>query len=124
MSESPMSYDVISAFIDNEPFDPQALANALGDPNGRDLLIDFIALRLVVAADVTEDLRPTRVATRTLRRILAAAAILLALGGGYAAGHRMALGTSRVTASDAAPPPTRVIELRPGIEWHQTSGGH
>jgi hypothetical protein len=119
-----MSHDVISAFIDNEPFDPLALANALADPNGRDLLMDLIALRLVVAADLTDDVRPTRTATSTRWRILAAAAILLALGGGYAAGHRTASAGSRVAASDAAPAPTRVIDLRPGIEWHQTGGGH
>jgi hypothetical protein len=119
-----MSHDVISAFIDNEPFDPQALASALADPNGRDLLIDFIALRLVVAADLTDDVRPKKAGPRTLWRMLAAAAILLALGGGYAAGLRMATGRTRVAASDVAPAPTRVIELRPGIEWHQTGGGH
>lgn len=119
-----MSHDVISAFIDNEPFDPLALATALADPSGRDLLIDFIALRLVVAADLTDDVRPKGAAPRARLRMLAAAAIFLALGGGYAAGLRMASGSRRVAASEVAPAPTRVIELRPGIEWHQTGGGH
>jgi hypothetical protein len=119
-----MNHEEISAFIDNEPFDPQALAGALSDPNGRDLLIDLIALRLVVAADVADDERPKGAAPRTRWRILTAAAILLALGGGYATGHRTASAGSRSAASDAAPAPTRVIDLRPGIEWHQSLGGH
>src|SRR5258705_10410622 len=39
------NHEVISAFLDDEPFEPQALADALADPAGRGLLIDFVFLR-------------------------------------------------------------------------------
>ena len=41
----PDSHDVISAFLDDEPFDAAELAAALADRAGRTLLIDLIALR-------------------------------------------------------------------------------
>ena len=47
------SHDVISAFLDDEPFDANELANALSEPGGRELLLDFIALRHIVHADGT-----------------------------------------------------------------------
>ena len=40
--------DVISAFLDNEPFDAAALGRALADPQGRELLLDLVALRALV----------------------------------------------------------------------------
>ena len=42
------THAVISAFLDDEPFDPVALADALSDPAGRALLIDLLALRHIV----------------------------------------------------------------------------
>ena len=35
-------HEVISAFIDDEPFEPRELARALADPSGRILLIDLV----------------------------------------------------------------------------------
>ena len=96
--------DVISAFLDNEPFDPAALGEALADPAGRATLIDFIALRHVVRED------PALVPTTTARRLnrlkigIAAAAVLLALVAGYQLGERRA-----AAATDTPPPPTRVV---------------
>jgi len=43
------TYDVISAFLDNEPFDSVELARALAEPDGRELLLDLVALRAVVS---------------------------------------------------------------------------
>jgi hypothetical protein len=96
--------DVISAFLDNEPFDPAALGQALADPTGRAMLIDFIALRHVAREDPA--LAPTMPSRRVnrLRLALAAAAVLLALFGGYQLGERRA-----AAATDAPPPPTRVV---------------
>lgn len=118
-----MSHEAISAFIDNEPFDTQALAESLSTSEGRELLIDLIALRHVVAADIVPE---PRVADRSARyrwsRFAAVAAIVcLAVGGGYLAGHRTAT-QSRVQSADTPPAPTRVIDLKPGIDWHPTRG--
>jgi hypothetical protein len=42
------NHDVISAFLDNEPFDASELARALADPDGRELLLDLVAMRALV----------------------------------------------------------------------------
>jgi hypothetical protein len=42
------THDVISAFLDNEPFDASELARALADPDGRELLLDLVAMRTLV----------------------------------------------------------------------------
>jgi hypothetical protein len=104
------THEVISAFLDDEPFDAQALAHALGDAAGRALLIDSIALRqLVQPAEATPPIAVLRpAARRPWRALAAAAAVVLALGGGYLVGERRA-----VTAPPEAPAPTRVVEAVP-----------
>jgi negative regulator of sigma E activity len=96
--------DVISAFLDNEPFDPEALGEALADPAGRAMLIDFVALRHVAREDPA--LVPTTTARRMnhLRLAAAAAAVLLALVAGYQLGERRA-----AAATDSPPAATRVV---------------
>lgn len=42
------THEVVSAFLDDEPFDPADLAAALADPGGRQLLLDLVALRTLV----------------------------------------------------------------------------
>ena len=83
-------HEVISAFLDNEPFDPQKLSEALATPDGRALLIDLLTLRRLIqpeetAAPVTQSARP---AARFLRLFLAAATLALAVVGGYEWGER------------------------------------
>jgi hypothetical protein len=101
------SHEVISAFLDDEPFDSAVLLEALSDPVGRDLLVDLIALRHVTQAD-----RENAHASNhhepwpaSLRALAAVAAILVALVGGYIAGA----GRS-VVSNSAAPRATRVVE--------------
>jgi len=119
-----MHDDVISAFLDNEPFDPAALGRALADPAGRDLLLDAVALRHLVAgeeAGLAPMARP-RGGRWTRAGLAVAAALALALGG-YALGHRTGR-TDERRAIDAAPAPTQVIDLTPGVQWHTIPGGH
>jgi hypothetical protein len=111
-------HEVISAFLDDEPFEPQALANALADPAGRDLLIDFVLLRHVAqseesAGGVTPS--PARRAKRSLYLVAAAAAVV-ALLGGYQLGQRQAM-------DDSPRPPaaTRVVQSEP--VWQELGGG-
>jgi hypothetical protein len=40
--------EVVSAFLDDEPFEPADLARALADAGGRQLLLDLVALRTLV----------------------------------------------------------------------------
>jgi hypothetical protein len=100
--------DVISAFVDDEPFDAGELAAALSTPTGREALIDSIALRHLVQPrdrDVVAFASPPK---RSAWRAVAAAAVLLvALAGGYLFGQR------RTEASAEIPAPTRVIDAAP-----------
>jgi hypothetical protein len=106
------AYEVISAFLDDEPFDPAQLADALSDPAGRALLLDFLALRHVVQPShlvqptghqplASVERQPRRA---SLKAFAAAAAVFVALAGGYFVGQR-----ERVSPSEA-PPATRVAD--------------
>jgi hypothetical protein len=102
------THAVISAFLDDEPFDAADLAAALSDPEGRALLIDLVALRHVVQPEESAAAAaPVAPAWRgSLRPLAAAAAVVVALAGGYFMGERRA-GT--VNAADP-PAPTRVVQ--------------
>ena len=105
-------HEVISAFLDDEHFDPQELADTLSDPTGRTLLIDLITLRRIVQPT---DTPPAITAGNPARRrpwqlAAAAAALSFALAGGYLVGERRAL-----ERSSEAPPPTRIVEAVPFV---------
>lgn len=99
--------DVISAFLDDEPFDGQELAAALSQPEGRELLLDMVALRHLTQPNVAQMSVPGMAPHRpsTLRMALAAAAVIVAMAGGYFTGQRR--GEIEATA---APPATRIVE--------------
>jgi len=103
-------HEVISAFLDDEPFDADGLAKALADPAGRSMLIDSIALRHL--AQPTESKVVSFTASRPLRSpvraALAAAAVLVALAGGYFVGERHG-----AMSEPEAPPATRVVQAGP-----------
>lgn len=104
------NHDVISAFLDDQPFELDELADTLNDPAGRAVLIDLIALRRIVQpTDAMPAITAARPAWRRPWRVAAAAAMLvLALGGGYLAGERRA-----ATTTAEAPAPTRIVEAVP-----------
>jgi hypothetical protein len=125
--------EVVSAFLDDEPFDAGELARALADTDGRALLLDLVALRSLVqpaAAPLTiATLPPQSSAGRsrhTLRWLAAAGVVSLTLTGGYVAGERSAARSLAASQAhrDDPPAPTRVITLTPGVNWHETGGGH
>jgi hypothetical protein len=106
------THEVISAFVDDEPFDPQALATALSDERGRELVIDRGELRRLVQPEV--GVPPTQF-MRAVRRFgwrpaVAAAAVCLALAGGYVLGDRRA-----AAPAAEAPQPTRVVQAVPFV---------
>lgn len=104
------THDVISALLDDEPFDLEELREAMNDPDGRALLIDLAALRQIVRPRDAVPTMTTEGSARLLpRRVLAAAAVLLiALAGGYAAGLRRGAATSA-----EAPQATRIVQAVP-----------
>jgi hypothetical protein len=138
------SFEVIAMFLDGERVDPAALKDALASDEGRQYLVDVVALR-----EMTADRAPAPPVTLTrtiparvlwIRRAAAAAAAVMCVIGAYAAGHRSAdagndpaAGVSPPVAdrpdaasgrSLSAPSPTSVIRFQPGVDWTETSGGN
>jgi hypothetical protein len=113
-------HDVISAFLDNEPFDAQELAVSLGTTEGRDVLLDLIALRTVVQPPDPQRAAAARPRSRWM--LASAAAVLLALIGGYQFGRVQGrtTDTQDVISSVAAPEPTTVLKFEPGVNWTET----
>ena len=104
-------HEVISDFLDGEAFEPHALGEALADHDGRDLLIDFVVLRYAAQADDPVVLVAPPARWQPRRFVLAAAAVLIALVGGYQLGQRQA-------GPDSAPPAaTRVVP----VDWQRIS---
>jgi len=101
------SHEVISAFLDDEPFDSNALAQALSGPSGRELLIDVLALRHLVRTEGKEASALTAPTSwrSSLRALVAVAALVVALVGGYLVGERR-----RESVMSAAPSATRVVQ--------------
>lgn len=112
------THEVISAFLDDEPFDSRELAKALSEPAGRDLLIDLIALRHLTQIDGKEasPLRDRTPWRSSLRAIAAVAAVLVALVGGYVVGERR-----NEEARSVAPPATRVVQAP--AAWQDVPAG-
>ena len=108
------THEVISAFLDDEPFDASRLAEALSDPDGRQLLIDLVSLRHLVQLESKDvSVWPVQKPRRwALRALAAAAAVLLALAGGSLVGERR--GTVETTT---APSATRVVPAP--AEWQE-----
>jgi hypothetical protein len=102
-------YEVISAFMDDEPFDAGELADALSDATGRALLIDLIALRHVTQPeDSSTPARSNRKAwPDSVRGLLAIAAMIVAVVGGYLVGVRQSQ-----PSVPTAPAPTRVVQTQ------------
>jgi len=101
------TYEVIAGFADGERVDADALKQALGDPAGRDYLIDLLALGDVVQASEPRGFAVRR-ARSTRRRWLAAAAVLFVIAGGLFL-------TSR--SVDRPPTPDRIVKLERGLDW-------
>ena len=107
----PNTHEVISALLDNEPFDPEELTNALSDPGGRALLIDLVMLRRIVQpAEPVPAAATAKPPSRSWRVAAAAAVLVLSIVGGYIAGERRA-----AIVSSEAPTPTRVVEAEPFV---------
>jgi hypothetical protein len=103
------NHEVISDFLDGEAFEPRALGEALADPAGRAMLIDFVVLRYAAQADAAVMVAESPARRPSNRLLLAAAAVVVALVGGYQFGQRQ-------DGSDSTrpPAPTRVVS----VDWH------
>ena len=121
----------ISAFIDGEPVNPDHLAAALEDPDGRAALVDFVRMRAAVRLGdpplpaSLASLRPTGKrpfdSLRSLRAGWPAVAALLVLVflAGLLAPRPWT--TTQDERADAPPAPTRVERFTPGVDWHPSN---
>ena len=100
-------HSTISAMLDDEPVDGAALAGVLETREGRELLLDLVALRHLVQAPVASSPSTMMRRPQSVWRLLAAAAVVIAAVSGYAIGERRGTPDAAVTA---APSPTRVVE--------------
>lgn len=104
-------FDVISDFLDGDAFEPKVLGEALADPEGRNMLVDFVLLRHAARTEAPS----ASIGPASRARVLAAAAaVVVALLGGYQLGYRH--------ADDTPNPPeaSRVVQA-PG--WQTNRGG-
>ncbi|MEX2273595.1 MAG: hypothetical protein WD690_19170 [Vicinamibacterales bacterium] len=120
--------NTIDAFVDGAIVDTTALDAALASSDGRAYLFDVLALRQTMQTSMpAAAVRVTRIRRPFLRYASAAVVALALVGAGYAAGLRQAPAaevTAANTSDGARPPePTRVIELTPGVNWHESRGG-
>ena len=130
-------HQVLEAFADGEPVDPDDLNEALALADGRAHFIDVLVLRGMVGGHSAA--RQPLAAPSAPRRssgprwLSAAAALLIVAGlggiGGYSAGRRSQTSVNAITAAQAnaaapAPAPTRVIRLEPGVDWTERAGGN
>ena len=107
--------EVISAFLDGEPFEPQALADALADPAGRELLMDFVLLRHMTASEESANVITPAPRRNKPMYLVAAAAVIVALLGGYQIGQRQ-------STSDAVRPPTATRVVQSDSVWQEVGG--
>lgn len=109
--------ELLSALIDREPVDPGVLAEVLEDRDARAMLVDFVRLRGLVAADADRGSpevgrRPTpRVRTTQPRWLAVAAAALLSVA---AAGWWL---LERAADHEVPPAPSRVVQFERGVDW-------
>ena len=126
----------IAAFIDGEAVDSFVLKQALATPAGRDYLVDLLSMRGLMRSTFPSEATVLRPPSWFRRASTIAAAIVLAAVGGYLAGQKFDPAARRAQVDTApvmiefhqpvpspAPTPTRVIQLQPGRNWKDTTGG-
>jgi hypothetical protein len=131
-------FEALAAWVDGEPVARTDVAIALETREGRDYVLDLMALRHMV--NVTTPALGATVTPRQTRRwrtfAAAAAAVVLCAAGGFAAGRFMtpaqiaspdrpdaAVVPISTPAPITAPAPTRVIRLEEGTSWRENGGG-
>ena len=125
---------IIESFLDGARVDSDALQSALASEEGRDHLVQTLALREVVGGrDAAFPLRPResfpgRLTTGGVisrwRWLAVAAAIAISVVGGYAVGHQTGRDTAATAIGatrEAVPTPSRVIEIK---QWDRTNEGN
>lgn len=128
--------EMLSAFVDGEPVEAAALAEAVASDGGRQELLDLMLMRawatLEIAGETEGDL--DRLDRRVLgalasaeasrprsRLALVAAAAILVIAIGLGAVLRLRWSSANGdAAADAPPPPTRQLTFTEGQDWFRS----
>jgi hypothetical protein len=126
------SYLVLEAFLDGETIERKALIEAFEDAGAREHFVDLLVVRGGIAALEPSAWSAGSGRTRSRPRWwAAAAAVILAVATGFIVGQRTVDATANAAAvetvaapstSVVAPRPTRVIALKPGVNWTESTG--
>ncbi len=116
--------ETVAAFVDGERVDAVELKRALSTDEGRSYLVELVAMREVVRVDTDVSVAPSRpVPSRHASRVwwlVSAAAVVLAIAGGFALGVRRAPQVETATVQSApAPTPTKILKLETGVNWKE-----
>jgi hypothetical protein len=122
--------ELLTAVLDQEPVDHRQLGRLLGDPDACALLADLALLR-AAAGDAAErpssrfytamdrHLRPSA-PLRIGRGLAAAAALALAVIGGWSLHERVDRPLEQPEAPAPAPPePARILHFERGVDWQE-----
>ena len=123
--------ETLAAWVDAEPVQHGDVIRALETAEGRAYVVDLMALRRLVGATMPQD--EAHMVVRPGRWRVAAAAAVVCIAGGFAAGRLVMplvpapaaeVTPVVVTVPTSAPQPTRVIRLEEGVDWRETIGGN
>jgi anti-sigma-K factor RskA len=115
--------EILSAFVDGEEADASALAEALASPGAREMLIDFVRLRVELARETDAPAPSVREAVERELRLAAtprwrfvvagaAAVLVVVLVAGLVSHAR------RAPAPAIEPPPAqREVRFTEGVDW-------
>jgi hypothetical protein len=111
--------DIISALLDGEPVEPDALEQALDAPDGRRLLVEFVRLREAARAELP--LPPSLVALRRRAPLWRRAVPLPAVAALLLIAWLTAWFVPRPApeAPLGPPAPTRTLSYEPGVDWRE-----
>lgn len=124
-------FEALAAWVDGEPVSRTDVAGALETSEGRDYVLDLMALRRMVSQTTPSLVTPSGTRTRRQWPMIAAAAAIVIAAGGFAAGRFLTPASPAVTvdtapvatpASMSAPAPTRVIQLEESANWRESGG--
>jgi hypothetical protein len=135
LKEIPMDahLETLAAWVDAEPVQHGDVIHALETAEGRAYVVDLMALRRLVGATMPQDDAHTVMRPRRWRVAGAAAAAIVCVVSGFAAGRLAAprppvpvpeITPAVATIPTTAPQPTRVIRLEEGVDWRETIGGN
>jgi hypothetical protein len=132
-------FETLAAWADGETVDRADVLRALDTAEGRDYIVDVMALRRMVAittpvpaAEAVGHPASARTRSRNWIAVPLAAAAVLCVAVGYTAGRVSSEGAPLETptvvpvstaAAPAAPTPTHVIRFEAGVDWRENAGG-